>query len=188
MHVDKGGKESMKTVLEINHHKSTVQRKGLKPRKKAAKITKPAASGSSRMQTQVYMTSKHPAFKPWDILLGEGWSNKENPVFCSQYGLWLAMRHRQAPSHHGSQAPPLCSESQVTLGFWVSENLYCFPWAGWAPPGSFSHLAHQPVISTARQEPLLTLLASPLSNTLLCSLSCSVYPAPPPLSCSNHNQ
>ena len=54
----------MMTVLEINHHKSTVQMKGLKPRKKAAKITKPAASGSSRMQTQVYMTSKPPAFKP----------------------------------------------------------------------------------------------------------------------------
>lgn len=63
MHVDKGGKESMMTVLEINHHKTALQMKGLEPRKKAAKITKPAASGS-RMQTQVYMTPKHPAFKP----------------------------------------------------------------------------------------------------------------------------
>lgn len=62
MHVDKGGKESMMTVLEIKHHNTTVQMKGLKPRKKAAKITKPAASGRSRMQTQVYMTPKHPAF------------------------------------------------------------------------------------------------------------------------------
>lgn len=62
MHVNKGGKESMMTALEINHHNTTVQMKGLKPRKKAAKITKPAASRRSRMQTQVYMTPKHPAF------------------------------------------------------------------------------------------------------------------------------
>lgn len=53
MHVDKGGKESMMTVLEIKHHNTTVQMKRLNPRKKAAKITKPATSGRSRMQTQV---------------------------------------------------------------------------------------------------------------------------------------